>query len=127
MAGNPLATRNTDRNGDRVAGTLPPRPLAAAGKRGGTTVQSCRPAHYILARSSQAEPARNRRGRPVLTQKGTRLMAQALRKAEPTLPLKDLSLFRQQCYVGGKWVDADSRETIDVLNPATNQIIGTVP
>ncbi|MBX6323846.1 MAG: NADP-dependent succinate-semialdehyde dehydrogenase [Rhodospirillaceae bacterium] len=54
-------------------------------------------------------------------------MAQALRKAEPALPLKDPSLFRQQCYVGGKWVDAQSRETIEVLNPATNQVLGTVP
>ncbi len=30
-------------------------------------------------------------------------------------------------YVGGEWVAADSGETFDVLNPATNEVIGTVP
>ena len=45
----------------------------------------------------------------------------------PVLPLKDPSLFRQQCYINGKWVDADSGKTIDVNNPATGEILGTVP
>ena len=41
--------------------------------------------------------------------------------------LKDPSLFRQQCYINGHWVDADSGETINVTNPATGEIIGTIP
>jgi len=41
--------------------------------------------------------------------------------------LKDPSLFRQQCYINGQWVDADSGETINVTNPATGEIIGTIP
>ena len=41
--------------------------------------------------------------------------------------LKDKSLLRQQCYIAGKWIDADSGETIDVTNPATNEKIGTIP
>ena len=41
--------------------------------------------------------------------------------------LQDKSLFRQQCYIDGAWADADSGETIDVTNPATGEIIGTVP
>ena len=41
--------------------------------------------------------------------------------------LKDRSLFRQQCYVAGKWIDADSGETIQVKNPATGQVLGTIP
>ncbi|MEO1190360.1 MAG: NADP-dependent succinate-semialdehyde dehydrogenase [Pseudomonadota bacterium] len=41
--------------------------------------------------------------------------------------LKDMSLFRQQCYIDGQWCDADSGETIDVTNPATGEIIGTIP
>jgi len=40
---------------------------------------------------------------------------------------KDPSLFRQQCYINGQWVDADSGETINVTNPATGEIIGTIP
>ena len=36
-------------------------------------------------------------------------------------------LFRQQCYVGGQWRDADSGRTIPVDNPATGEIIGSVP
>ena len=55
-------------------------------------------------------------------------MQQAAKKVSaPVLPLKDPSLFRQQCYINGKWVDADSGKTIDVNNPATGEILGTVP
>jgi succinate-semialdehyde dehydrogenase / glutarate-semialdehyde dehydrogenase len=43
------------------------------------------------------------------------------------LNLKDPSLFRQQCYVDGKWIDADGGKTIPVDNPATGEILGTVP
>lgn len=43
------------------------------------------------------------------------------------LNLKDPSLLRQQCYINGQWVDADSGETIDVTNPATGDTIGTIP
>ena len=41
--------------------------------------------------------------------------------------LSDQSLFRQQCYIDGSWVDADSGATIEVNNPADGSIIGTVP
>jgi succinate-semialdehyde dehydrogenase/glutarate-semialdehyde dehydrogenase len=41
--------------------------------------------------------------------------------------LKDPSLLRQQCYVEGKWRDADSGATHTVANPATTRPIGTVP
>lgn len=41
--------------------------------------------------------------------------------------LKDTNLFRQQCYIDGKWLDADNGATLDVFNPATNSLIGTVP
>jgi succinate-semialdehyde dehydrogenase/glutarate-semialdehyde dehydrogenase len=43
------------------------------------------------------------------------------------MQLKDTSLFRQQCYIDGKWVDADKRGTISVNNPADNSTLGTVP
>jgi succinate-semialdehyde dehydrogenase/glutarate-semialdehyde dehydrogenase len=43
------------------------------------------------------------------------------------LALKDPSLFRQACYVGGKWIEADGGRTITVVNPATGQPLGTVP
>lgn len=41
--------------------------------------------------------------------------------------LKDRKLFRQKCYVNGNWIDADSGVAIEVDNPATNTILGTVP
>lgn len=44
-----------------------------------------------------------------------------------TLPLKDRSLLRQQCYIDGTWQDADSGKKIDVTNPATGEILGTIP
>ncbi len=43
------------------------------------------------------------------------------------LPLRDPSLFRQACAVDGKWIEADSGRTIEVRNPATNEVVGTVP
>ena len=41
--------------------------------------------------------------------------------------LQDPTLFRQQCYVDGHWLDAKSGRAIDVVNPADGQVIGTVP
>lgn len=43
------------------------------------------------------------------------------------LNLQDSKLFRQQCYIDGEWVDADSGATIDVDNPSTGEVMGTVP
>jgi succinate-semialdehyde dehydrogenase/glutarate-semialdehyde dehydrogenase len=43
------------------------------------------------------------------------------------MKLKNPKLFRQQCYIDGAWVDADSGETIAVDNPATGEKLGTVP
>lgn len=43
------------------------------------------------------------------------------------MQLKDANLFRQQAYIDGAWVDADSGQSIKVNNPATNEILGTVP
>ena len=41
--------------------------------------------------------------------------------------LADSKLFRQSCYVDGAWVNARGGATINVDNPATGEIIGTVP
>ncbi|MHB9796822.1 NADP-dependent succinate-semialdehyde dehydrogenase [Pseudomonas sp. MT3] len=43
------------------------------------------------------------------------------------MQLNDAKLFRQQAYIDGSWVDADNGQTIKVNNPATNEIIGSVP
>jgi succinate-semialdehyde dehydrogenase/glutarate-semialdehyde dehydrogenase len=45
----------------------------------------------------------------------------------PALSLKDPSLFREQCYLDGVWTSADSGGSIKVNNPATGDIIGSVP
>jgi len=44
-----------------------------------------------------------------------------------TIALKDAALLRQQCYVDGAWIDADSAGKVEVTNPATGETIGTVP
>jgi succinate-semialdehyde dehydrogenase/glutarate-semialdehyde dehydrogenase len=41
--------------------------------------------------------------------------------------LNDKTLFRQQCYLNGRWIDGTDGGTITVTNPATGAIIGTVP
>ncbi len=40
---------------------------------------------------------------------------------------KPLALLRDQAYVDGKWIDADSGETFPVVNPATGETIADVP
>lgn len=41
--------------------------------------------------------------------------------------LKNKTLFRQQCFINGQWIDAEHHQTIEVVNPATGKVIGTVP
>ena len=50
-----------------------------------------------------------------------------LQKVKPAVQLKDMGLFRQQCYIDGAWVDADNKSTLAVSNPADGVQIGTVP
>jgi succinate-semialdehyde dehydrogenase/glutarate-semialdehyde dehydrogenase len=55
-------------------------------------------------------------------------MAEPARNIRYTgVALKDPKLFRQQAYIDGQWVDADSKKTFDVDNPATGEFIGHVP
>jgi succinate-semialdehyde dehydrogenase / glutarate-semialdehyde dehydrogenase len=44
-----------------------------------------------------------------------------------TFSLQDQDLFRRQAYIGGRWCDADSGATLKVNNPATGEVLGTVP
>src|ERR1700733_4196556 len=41
------------------------------------------------------------------------------------LALKSGALLRQAAYIDGQWVDGD--RTLDVLNPATQQLLGRIP
>jgi len=41
--------------------------------------------------------------------------------------LKDARLFREACYINGQWVKAKSGGAVPVDNPATGEIIGSVP
>ncbi|MBW4021530.1 MAG: NAD-dependent succinate-semialdehyde dehydrogenase [Proteobacteria bacterium] len=44
-----------------------------------------------------------------------------------TLPLKDGSLLRQANLLDGRWIGADSGDTVRVTNPANGTTIGSVP
>ena len=43
------------------------------------------------------------------------------------MELNDPGLFRQQCYIGGAWVDAEDGATFEVTDPADGASLGTVP
>ncbi|MFM9433877.1 succinate-semialdehyde dehydrogenase / glutarate-semialdehyde dehydrogenase [Janthinobacterium sp. CG_23.3] len=43
------------------------------------------------------------------------------------LNLKDPALLRQQCYIDGQWLNADSGERTEVKNPATGETMGSIP
>jgi succinate-semialdehyde dehydrogenase/glutarate-semialdehyde dehydrogenase len=41
--------------------------------------------------------------------------------------LKEASLFRQQAYIDGVWLNAEDGRAITVTDPATGEVVGTVP
>jgi succinate-semialdehyde dehydrogenase / glutarate-semialdehyde dehydrogenase len=43
------------------------------------------------------------------------------------MQLHDKTLFRQQCYVAGSWIDADQGTVAAITNPATGEVLGQVP
>ena len=47
-------------------------------------------------------------------------------RASP-IALKDAALLRDRCFVDGAWLEADSRNRIDVDNPADGSLVGSVP
>lgn len=44
-----------------------------------------------------------------------------------TVTLTDNALFRQQCYINGRWCDAEDGATFTVSNPSTDDNLGTAP
>jgi len=44
-----------------------------------------------------------------------------------SVALKDPRLFRQCCYINGVWIGSSDHASINVDNPATGEILGTVP
>ncbi len=54
-------------------------------------------------------------------------MAPDTSERRPPLALNDPALLRHQCYIDGRWSDADSGATFDVVNPATAAKIGAAP
>src|SRR6186713_2754244 len=54
-------------------------------------------------------------------------MATTSTSAPTGVTLTDPKLFRQVCYIDGAWVSARSNATINVDNPATGEVVGTVP
>jgi succinate-semialdehyde dehydrogenase/glutarate-semialdehyde dehydrogenase len=43
------------------------------------------------------------------------------------MQLKDSALLKSQCFIDGQWVGADSGAVREVRNPATNELVSTVP
>ncbi|MEM7280529.1 MAG: NAD-dependent succinate-semialdehyde dehydrogenase [Pseudomonadota bacterium] len=43
-----------------------------------------------------------------------------------TLPLSDPTLLQTQAFINGEWIDADSGETLPIVNPASGQVVSEV-
>ena len=41
--------------------------------------------------------------------------------------LKDADLFRQRALIGDVWQHAHSKATVDVIDPASLEVLGTIP
>jgi succinate-semialdehyde dehydrogenase / glutarate-semialdehyde dehydrogenase len=46
---------------------------------------------------------------------------------EKLLKLNDPALLREQCYIDGRWLSADSGGSLPVKNPARGELLGAVP
>ena len=44
-----------------------------------------------------------------------------------SLQLKDKDLFKQQCFINGKWENAENGDTFEVFNPSDLTLVGTMP
>ncbi|GIZ39426.1 hypothetical protein CKM354_000280900 [Cercospora kikuchii] len=55
------------------------------------------------------------------------LSSTASRNAHQVPPLADKTLFKEQCYINGQWVNARSGKSFEVHDPATGKVIGTMP
>ncbi|EME88905.1 uncharacterized protein MYCFIDRAFT_71406 [Pseudocercospora fijiensis CIRAD86] len=56
-----------------------------------------------------------------------RMPNSASRRQHVVPELKDKSLFKQESYINGRWVQAKGGKTFDVYDPATHQKIGSMP
>jgi succinate-semialdehyde dehydrogenase/glutarate-semialdehyde dehydrogenase len=54
-------------------------------------------------------------------------MSTTAQSAPTGVTLKDSRLFRQACYINGAWTASPAGATVNVDNPATGEILGTVP
>ena len=43
------------------------------------------------------------------------------------MDISNKKLFKQQCFINGEWIDSQDNKSIEVNNPATQEIIGKVP
>jgi succinate-semialdehyde dehydrogenase/glutarate-semialdehyde dehydrogenase len=43
------------------------------------------------------------------------------------MKLKDPGLWKERCFIGGQWVAADSGATTEIRNPASGDLLGSVP
>ena len=43
-----------------------------------------------------------------------------------SIKISDQGLLKTQAYIDGKWVDADSGETLPVTNPANGEVLAEV-
>ena len=48
-------------------------------------------------------------------------------EASFTFELKDKKLFKQQCFINGEWIDAETGETFEVYNPSNQKLLGYMP
>ncbi|WP_409158377.1 NAD-dependent succinate-semialdehyde dehydrogenase [Pectobacterium sp. B2J-2] len=44
-----------------------------------------------------------------------------------SISLKQQALFRQHCLIDGEWQDSQNGERLDVTNPATGEVLGSIP
>src|SRR5262249_18985421 len=54
-------------------------------------------------------------------------MSTTTQTTSTSVALKDPRLFRQSCYINGVWIASPDHASINVDNPATGEILGTVP
>ena len=118
----------------RRAKTAAARKPKASGKRVKASAKSNGKAGAVRTVKARAAKVRTVKARTVKartvkarTVKARTVKVKANGRARLPFKIANKKLFREQCYIDGRWVNADKRGTIDVVNPVNDKKLGTIP
>ncbi|KAG8742343.1 succinate semialdehyde dehydrogenase NADP+ linked [Ceratobasidium sp. 414] len=126
-----LEQANTTATGRKGKRRTPPHPSGSKGPLCASTPSSATMLRFARAPSILKSPATSRVVRAGTTPLRLNFALHSSRMASSLTTnfsgVKDQSLIKNQAFIAGQWVDAKDGGKIKVTNPATDEVLGTVP